>query len=99
DSDGLPSSIAGHSKTRYWGRLIGGLSIPTLVAIRWAIAMVAVVGSLVIATGITSSWNAALEIMTESTSPFHNRAGIPGVLLALAGYLLVPAIVATIVAT
>jgi hypothetical protein len=68
------------------------------LAIAWFVGALVVAGALFIATGLYASFPAALDILTGSASPFDEHAGVPGVMLAVVGYLLVPAVIGTFAA-
>ena len=71
----------------------------TRSASKWGGAAAAPTIFLFVATGLYRSFSDTLGILTGSTSPFATHAGVLGVLLAVDGYLLVPAIIGVIVAT
>lgn len=84
-----------HKVRRGWR----SISLPTRSAGRWGGAAATPTILLFVGTGFYRSFSDAVDILTGSASPFTTHAGVLGVLLALDGYLLVPAIVGLIVAT
>ena len=68
------------------------------LALRWLSAFGLVVGGLFILTGLTSSFKTAFDVLTGTASPFKSQAGVAGVLLAITGYLVVPAVIGTLAA-
>jgi hypothetical protein len=80
--------------TAWWG----GLSPPTRMVFKMTGGLV-VIGSILYAiTGIQTTQAHAFDIATGTASPYMPRTGVPGVLLAIVGYLFAPAIAGTILA-
>jgi hypothetical protein len=74
-------------------------SIPTRLALRWLGAIFLLVAILLTVISIKTSWKYALDILLGHTEPYHKGLGPLGLILAITGYLLVPAVIGAVAAT
>jgi hypothetical protein len=75
-----------------------GASLTSQTARRWLIAGFIPTAALFIAVGLWRTWTTAYLLLTGSMPPAQASAGLWGVLLSVAGYLLVPLVIGTAVA-
>lgn len=77
----------------------GILSIPTRRALWWLGGMAVFAAILLIVVSVRTSWRYAVLDLLGHSELFHRGIGPLGLILAITGYLLVPAVIAAVVAT
>ena len=78
----------------------GSITIPTTVALVWFLGAAVVILILMVIVATRVNWNFAFNTLVGGAGgTYHPGLGPLGVILAFAGYLFVPAIVAAVVAT
>lgn len=75
------------------------ITVPTRVAFFWLIGSAAIILVLMLIVATKVSWKFAFDTLVGEGATYHVGLGPMGVILALAGYLIVPAVIGAVVAT